>query len=354
MPKRPRKSSNPIGGLFTHTERQEHVTRQKSSLERLNLAIDFEAFRLCLEDNLDYKSLDASQAQAKLGGRPPFDCVLMFKILLLQKLYSLSDDQMEFCIYDRTSFQRFLGLQHEGRIPDAKTIWKFRERLGPEGMEAVFLAFDGLLREKNLLTTQGTIVDASFVEVPQQHLTKKEAENAKEGKANPEWSEPERRQRDIDARHAQKNSEHHFGYKNHIKVHAKSKLIEAYQVTPAHTHDSQVIDKLVTEENAGDTVYADSAYAGAKIAATLRVCGVAPRIHERAYRNNPLTNKQKQRNTKLSRTRARVEHVFGDQINRFRGNIIRSIGKARAALQIGLGNLLYNLLRLTFLEAKVS
>jgi hypothetical protein len=113
-----------MGGLSTHTERQEDVARQKSFLER---------------------------------------------------------------------FQRFLGLEHEGRIPDAKTIWKFRQRLGPEGMEAVFLAFDGLLREKNLLTTRGTIADASFVELPQQHLTKEEVEDAKEGKANPEWSEHERR-----------------------------------------------------------------------------------------------------------------------------------------------------------------
>ncbi len=115
-----RKHHHPICGLFTPRERRKEVARKLTALDRLNQSIDWEALRPVLEQNLDYKTTPGEISPQ--GGRPPYNIVLMFKILILQKAHALSDDQCEHQILDRTSFQRFLGLDHKGRIPDAKLI----------------------------------------------------------------------------------------------------------------------------------------------------------------------------------------------------------------------------------------
>ena len=349
-----RKHYHPIGGLFTHSERREKVARKLTALDRLNQSIDWEAFRPVLEQNLDYKITPGEISPQ--GGRPPYDIVLMFKILILQKAHALSDDECEHQILDRTSFQRFLGLEHEGRIPDAKTIWKFRERLGAEGLEALFAAFEGLLHEHGLLLKTGKFIDASFVDVPRQHNTREENEQLQSGQIPATWSAKPalQRQKDPDARHTQKNGEKHYGYKNHLKVDASTKLIESYTVTPASVHDSQALSELLDERDAGITLYADSAYRGEAIEAALSDLGIESQIHERAYRNTPLRPRQKQRNRRKSRIRARIEHIFGHQSWCYEAHLIRTIGKVRAWLQIGLGNLLYNFSRFTFLGHRMS
>jgi len=269
----------------------------------------------------------------------------MFKILVLQKYFDLSEEQTEFQILDRFSFQRFLGLDVGDKVPDKNAIWAFKERLGEAGLRACFDLFDEVLRETGLLASKGKIVDASFVEVPRQRNTRQENAQIKQGEIPEEWTDqPDKlAQKDVDARWAKKNEERHYGYKNHVKCNAKTKLIENYAVTDASVHDSRPLIELLSKSDG--RLHADSAYRSAKTDEELKERGIQNHIHEKGARNRPLTEKQKESNTKKSRVRARVEHIFGFLVYRMRANRIRTIGKQRAERGIGLGNLVYNFFR---------
>ena len=297
----------------------------------------WEAFRPILQQRVPRRN-------GATGGRPPFDHILMFKILVLQTYYGLSDERAEFDILDRASFQRFLSLGLGDRVPDRTSIWNFKEALGEEGVAELFDAFDAQLREAGLLASKGKMVDAQFVDAPKQRNSREENKRIKEGEGAPEgWSKAKRAQKDVDARWATKNKETHFGYKNHVKANRKTKLIERYEVTDASVHDSQAIGTLLAQ---GDgEIYADSAYRSKEISAEVKKLGIRNRIHERAYRNNPLSEEQIARNRGKSRVRARVEHVFGFLTGTMRADRIRTIGARRAKRGIGLANLIYNMAR---------
>lgn len=332
------KSGQAQGGLFDYQERQEALSQKATALDRLNERMDWELFRTDLQGHLDYQC--GSQ-----GGRTPWCPVLMFKILVLQKYYDLSEEQTEFQILDRFSFQRFLGLDVGDRVPDKNSIWTFKERLGEKGLRGCFALFDEVLRASGLLASRGKIVDASFVEVPRQRNTREENAQIKEGQTPEDWSHQPAKlaQKDVDARWALKNQERHYGYKNHVKCNARSKLIEHYTVTDASVHDSQPLVELLAPEDG--RLHGDSAYRSGKIDAELRRRGIVNCLHEKGHRNHPLTEQQQEANTKKSRIRARVEHIFGFQVHQMRANWIRTIGQKRAERSIGLGNLVYNLFR---------
>ncbi len=137
-------------GFWDVDERYRRLSEAGDPLEKLNAVVPWEVFRKPLAKAL--KRSDGAK-----GGRPPYDAVLMFKILVLQALYNLSDDQAEFMIQDRLSFMRFLGLGLNDRIPDAKTIWLFRE------VENMFTRFDKHLTKAGSLAMSGQIVDATIV-----------------------------------------------------------------------------------------------------------------------------------------------------------------------------------------------
>ena len=171
------------------------------------------------------------------AGRKPFDVVLMLKILILQALYNLSDDEMEFQIMDRLSFMRFLGLSIGDRVPDAKTIWLFRSKLEQLGLvRELFAKFNSFLAEAGFVARKGQIVDATIVHVPVQRNTPEENAAIKAGNPPVEkWGEAKRRQKDVDARWTQKNGKNHFGYKNHVAVDVGGKFIRDYKVTTSTT-----------------------------------------------------------------------------------------------------------------------
>jgi len=153
-------------------------------------------------------------------------------------------------------------------------------------------------------------------------------------------------QKDIDARWTKKGGQKHYGYKNHVNVDKTSKLIARYSATSACVHDSQVLDAVLREAQVGGKeIWADSAYRSTEQEQSLEGSAHHSRIHERAYRNTPLTEAQETNNTEKSRIRARVEHVFGYQENSMGGIFLRSIGMVRAAVGIGMMNLVYNLCR---------
>ena len=247
---------------------------------------------------------------------------------------------------------RFLGLSLGDRAPDAKTIWLFRDTLVKvDVMEDLFKLFNLQLEQQGIISHKGTIVDATFVEAPRQRNTREENRQIKEGKTPEEWDKPENiskiRQKDTDARWMTKNKERHFGYKDHVKVDADSKLITAYSVTDASIHDSQELIELIDEKD--QVLYADSAYSGTPIADKLPK-EIKNQIHEKGYCNRPISEEQKAENKRKSRIRARIEHVFGYMTGSLHGIIVRSIGIARAKFNIGLTNLIYNLCRYEILN----
>jgi len=326
-------------GFFDYDQRQEELAKTPIGLDKLKARIDFEIFREELEKTLNY-------GQGNEGGRRAFDPVLMFKVIVLQKYYGLSEVEMEYQLKDRLSFMRFTGLGLSDKVPDKNTIWVFKERLGEEGMIRLFDMFDSLLVKLGLSGTGGKIIDASFVDVAKQRNSREENEHLKNGTVPKEWKDQpaKLRQKDTDAKWATKNKEQHHGYKNHVKVSAESKIIEKQAVTSANVHDSQVFEELLDKEK-DEGVYADSAYASQEHNELLNKLGIENNIHEKGYRNKPLTEEQKQANKVKSKIRVRVEHVFGFQANSMRADFIRTIGKARASFQIGLGNLVYNMFR---------
>jgi IS5 family transposase len=331
-------------GFFDEDERLRKLSKLGDSLERLNEHIKWEEFRETLMKALKKEAHGP-------GGRPPYDYVMMFKILILQKVYNISDDQTEYQINDRLSFQRFIGIQLYDTVPDAKTIWNFREELKEaEVLERIFEAFTEKLEKKGVITYSGSIVDATFVEVPRQRNTKEENKEIREGKTPKKWQAKKNRhklaQKDTDARWATKNRQRHYGYKDHIKIDKKSKIITKYRVTSAEVHDSQELKNLIDGKK-DKRIYGDGAFTGEGIQKCIPR-HVINRIHEKGYRNRPLTAAQKRSNTAKSRIRARVEHVFG-AMKHYGGTAIRTIGIARAEIQIGLLNLTYNLNRYAYL-----
>ena len=323
-------------GLFDFEERLLKLTNANDPLVRLKMLVNWEQFRPILEGAL------RKESKGK-GGRPPFDYVLMFQILILQRYYNLSDDQTEFQILDRASFMRFLGLKLSDKVPDSKTIWHFREVLTDKNLvEQLFEKFHHSLDSAGLILHEGSIVDASFVTIPKQRNSRDENAEIKSGKT-PDWEENKLAQKDVEARWTKKNNETFYGYKDHVKTDAGSKIITKYEVTSAEVHDSKVFDKLIDESDKGKKIYADSAYVGQE--KMLAEKQVESKIHEKGYRNKPLTESQKESNTEKSRVRVRVEHIFGFIENSMGGSHIRSIGKTRARTIIGLINLTYNIFR---------
>lgn len=320
---------------------------ERDPLVSLNRMIDWEEFRPIL-------TKVRNRPKKSNAGRKPFDELLMFKALVLQHLYNISDDELEYQIRDRFSFCRFLGLNPEDRTPDAKTIWLFREQLAKRQlMKKLFVAFDFQLGEKGYKARKGQIVDASFVEAPKQRNSREENAQIKEGKV-PERIEKDpnvKRQKDLDARWTKKNNETHYGYKNHACVDNKHKLIRDYEVTSAEVHDSQVFHELLGENSSRD-VWADSAYYSEQSEITLEAMGYRSQVHRKGYRGRSLTEREKQANRTKSKVRARVEHVFGAIESGQGGSFVRVIGLARAAFKVGMMNLVYNFRRFVSLHRR--
>jgi len=336
-------------GFYDVDKRLEAISAKGDPLEVINATVPFESFRSEIEGVVRL----APEARKSNAGRKPYDAVLMFKVLVLQTLYNLADEQLEYLIRDRLSFMRFLDLGLEDRVPDATTVWLFREALARAGVvEKLFARFGQHLEAKGYIARGGQIVDASIVGAPKQRNSREENEAIKAGRTPAGWEQQPAKnaQKDKDARWTKKHGQSFYGYKNHIGVDAKHKLIRRYAETDASVHDSQKLDAVLDRSNTGKDVWADSAYRSAEIEAKLKAQGYKSRIHARAARNRPLTQRAQSANTTRSRVRARVEHVFGHQENSMAGKIVRTIGMARARVKIGMMNLVYNMRRLVQLE----
>jgi len=321
---------------------------QGDPLAKLNTLVSWEEFRPTLE------VINDKERKSK-AGRKPFDVVLMFKVLVLQSLYNLSDDSTEFQVRDRLSFMRFLGLEFHDSVPDAKTIWLFRERLTEAGLvEKLFTQFDGFLTNNGFAAKKGQIIDATIVSAPRQRNTREENALIKEGGKPEDWSDAKARQKDTDARWVKKNGVSRFGYKNHVCVDVKHKLIRKYDVTHAAVHDSNVFESLLDKDNTSRDVYADSAYRSKETIEKLDADKWRPHIQRKGTRSKKLTSWELQGNRTRSKIRSRIEHVFGVMAVRAGILIIRTVGAVRARAKIGLRNLAFNLDRFAMLSSSAG
>src|SRR6267378_455539 len=302
-------------GFFDVERRLEAISANGDPLETIKKMVRWEDFRADIEAVTETKP----EERKSNAGRKPYDTILKFKIVVLQSLHNLSDEQTEYLIRDRLSFMRFLDLE---------------------------------LEEAGYIARGGQIIDATIVSVPKQRNTKEENEAIKAGKTPQGWEKQPAKnaQKDTDARWTKKNDESFYGYKNHVDVDKAHNLIRKWDVTNAAVHDSQKLDDVLDLSNTGKEVWADSAYRSLASEARLQEKGLQSRIHRRAARNRPLSERQASANTTRSRVRARVEHVFGHQQSSMGGKIVRTIGIARARFKIGMMNLGYNIRRLVQLE----
>jgi IS5 family transposase len=347
-------------GFFDVEERLAGLSRKGDDLERLAAVVDFELFRPELEAAVP-------RADRSKGGRPPFDHVLMFKVLVLQTQNNLSDERTEFYLRDRLTWIRFLGLGLGDPVPDANTIWTFREQLTKAGATLrLFDLFDRQLREAGYLAMSGQLVDASIIPAPKQRNTKTEKQAIKEGRVPEAWqAKPAKlRQKDRDARWTIKYTKAKpqedgrkqvdlaipaFGYQNHISTDRRHRLIRKWLVTNAAAHEGSRLEALLDPGNTAATVWADSGYRSKKNEALLSQRMLVSRIHRKKVPHRPMPKHTARANAKKSAIRAHIEHVFAEQKARM-GLFVRTIGIARATTKIGLANLLYNMRRLIWLE----
>lgn len=327
--------------FFDQNKRLEKITKMGDVLEQLNAIVNWHIFVPVLDKAIP-------REKSEKGGRPPFERLLMFKILIIKRLYNLSHDQTEYQINDRISFMRFLGLDFGSIVPDAKTIWLYEEMLSKsEAGKDIFDRFFEAILEKGYIARAGSIVDASFIEAPKRRNTKEQRETLKEGGIPEEWNDPEHpqklMQRDTDATWTKKGNDSYFGYKDNVKVDLDSKIITNYNVTTASANDVKGAEGLFDDTDR--VVYGDSSYPSLELPE-----GVVNQISEKAQRGHPLTEKQKLNNHQKAKQRCRVEHVFAGMVQMVGGKNIRCKNYKRAHFNISMLNLLYNIRRVMTLK----
>jgi transposase, IS5 family len=328
-------------GFFDLRERYDQLNKSGDPLVKLNEIIPWEDFRASLNKAL--RKIRKSKA-----GRPPYDYVLMFKVLVLQSLYNVSDAQIEFQIKDRLSFMRFLGISLEDNIPDEKTVWLFKEHLiNAKAIDKLFIKFNRYLEERGYKAECGSMVDASIIEVPKQRNNREDNKKIKSGEIPESWDghTNKLRQKDVDARWTKKNNKNYYGYKNHINADTKYKLVRKYKVTPSSTHDGKCLKDLLDKKNTGNRLWADSAYRGDANERLLKEKGFLDRMQYKPKQGGWISNDRKRINHRRSVIRVRVEHIFGFIENSMNRKFIRSIGLKRAKWKIGMMNLVYNMCR---------
>jgi IS5 family transposase len=347
-------------GIFDIDDRLAGLSKKGDELERLAAVVDFELFRPELERAVP-------RADRSRGGRPPFDHVLMFKVLILQTQNNLSDERTEFYLRDRLTWMRFLGLGLGDAVPDANTLWTFREALTEAGaIERLFELFDRELRAAGYLAMSGQLVDASIVAAPRQRNTRAEKQAIKDGRVPEDWQDKpaKLRQKDRDARWTVKTAKAkrrdggtpmvdlaipEFGYQNHISADRRHRLIRRWLVTDAAAHAGGRLADLLDPGNTTSGVWADTGYRSRKNEDLLRQRMLTSHIHRKKPAHRPMPAPTARANAKKSAVRAQIEHVFAEQKARM-GLFVRTIGLARATTKIGLANLVHNMRRLAWLE----
>ena len=328
--------------LFAADQRREKIDRLGDPLLAFEAHIDF----IALAKEVDRL---APRPKSLQGGRPPFPTETMVRILFLKRCNNLSDEQMEYQLLDRMSYQRFCGLTDSASIPDRTTVWTFENRIGELGAQALFDGMEQQLLKQGYIARGGQIIDATLVPAPKQHFTRDDKEQLKEGAMPVDWKPAKRRQKDLDATWIKKHGKSHHGYKLSVNVDRRYKVIRKIETDTASTHDSQHFDAVLDSANTCREVYADKGYPSAAREAQLKEAGYRNHIQRKGARNHPLSARQEKRNKRIAKIRARVEHIFAG-IEQMGGKLIRTIGQARANFAMTMMAASYNLKRLVYLK----
>ena len=336
------------GYLFIAEQREKKLAQFTGTLDRLAALVDWSGLARAVNE------ATGREAERPQGGRPPYPTVAMLKIVVLQQLYGgMSDEQMEYCLLDRMSWQRFVGLDGHRHLPDARTIWKFKELLAKgneqgSGAQALFDIVHTQIERAGFKASGGQMVDATFVTVPKTDVTEEDRKSLNEGKTPEHWSAKEAAHKDGDARWTIKGKQAFYGYKAHINADQKHKIIRAIAVTPANVDDRKPLEGLIdtSQERKADgkTVHADRGYHGKEQREMLKANGLVDGIARKDDPNRCDQSEIHARNKELSKIRARVEHIFGD-IHQSSGKSLRCIGQTRATAQSILKATVYNLRR---------
>jgi IS5 family transposase len=338
-----RDNAMPQFGLFDYQQRLSRIDKAGDPLVELNQVVDWEQFRELIDRARE-------KPRKSPAGARGYDSILLFKILILQALYNLSDEAMEYQILDRYSFSRFLGIREGSKVPDATTIFRFRDELAQANVvEYLFTQFDQFLRDHGFRAQKGQIVDASIIRVPTQRNSRDENTDLKAGKPISSWSDSKKRQKDTEARWTKRQGIAFFGYKNHVSIDAGYKFIRSYVVTDASVHDSQVFTELLDPDNTSKDVWADSAYRSEESLQELQEQGFREHLQRKGCRHKKLTASEQRGNRTRARVRSRIEHVFGVMAMRTGSTLMRGIGIIRIRAKIGLRNMAYNLTRYAML-----
>lgn len=332
------------GYLFIAEAREAKLSQFTGWLDRLSTLVDWQGFARAVND-----ATGREGARPK-GGRPPYPTEALLKIVVLQQLYgNMSDEEMEYCLLDRMSWQTFTGLTGHRQLPDARTIWAFKNLLAQEGgAEALFEVVGEQLATAGLHARGGQIVDATFITVPKTRANDEARAQRNEGRQPERWRPKQAAHKDGDARWAKKGSKVFYGYKAHINCDQKHKLIRAIEVTPANVDDRVPLEGLLDTGGQrlteGKTGHADRGYHSQAVRDMLKSKGLVDGV---ARKDDPMRCDQSEihkRNHRLAKIRARVEHVFGDW-QQSAGKTLRCIGQVRAKGQMILRAGVYNLRR---------
>ena len=326
---------------------------EKDKLRLVDSTVDWESFRPILSS--------IRKSNTEKGGHPGYDEIVMAKMFILQSLFSLSDEGVEFCCHDRLSFRRFIGFDQQ--VPDHCTIWRFRQAIADNNLDVlIHEEFMRQVEEEGFKVKKGVMQDAAIIEsdIGKKRSSKEYREREREEEATPEkkiggdpssgtqkekskkkvrkYTKKQEQHIDMDATFVKKNKKSYHGYKLHIKTDIDNDFIRAYEVTTASVHDSQV--DLVEE---GDNLAVrDKGYAGKK----LKCNNVRDCTMHKAARNRPLTDHEKWENKILSRVRVAVERPFAfikGHFGRGRTNLKR---QPRVRVQQFFNVFTYNILNL--------
>jgi IS5 family transposase len=282
---------------------------------------------------LDWASLEAvlGGVYASATGRPSYPPLALFKVLLLQGWYGLSDPAMEEALADRLSFRRFAGLGLDEAVPDHSTISRFRTLLAECGLaEAAFAQVTSQLDGQGVTIKGGTLIDATVIEAAAAEPPRQKGGGRSGADPDAAWV----KRADGSAR---------FGYKLHAAVDLGTGIVRRAAVTPANVADVDLGHALVIGDER--TVYADKAYVGPRLRERLKAGGIRDRVQQKAQKNKPLTPRQHRRNRLIGRIRGRIEGVFGALKRSYGLARMRYMGLARNAAATFLTLIAWNLAR---------
>lgn len=262
------------------------------------------------------------------AGRAAWPPLLLFKALLVGSLYGLSERELEEALADRLSFRRFVGLGYEETVPDHSVLNRFRNELVRLGLyERLLAELDRQLEGAGVLLKRGTMLDATVIETvsrpPAQGEQPSDPDagfNRKQGKAGSS-----------------------YGYKAHVGVDEGSGLIRSVLTTPANVNDTTPADRLIRGDEA--VIWADAAYHTHAREARLKAAGIKPRLMRRANKHHGLSDRLKRYNRLIARRRWAVETTFATLKNRMKFTRIRYRGLVKAAAQVTLAAIAFNLRR---------